>query len=72
MTKKTVKTSKNEQKRAKTSKKFFLKNVIILHHDLLRQTPESIKHLRKMKKCKKCNKSQKSVFKNCEYVLYSV
>ena len=75
MTKKTVKTSKNEQKRAKTSKKFYCEkcDYITSRKSNYDRHLESIKHLEKNEKSgKKWQKmTKKSVFKICEYCDYT-
>ena len=75
MTKKTVKTSKNEQKRAKTSKKFFCEKC---EYTTSRKSNydrhlESIKHLEKKQKSgKKWQKmTENNVFKYCELCDYT-
>jgi hypothetical protein len=74
MTKKSCKTSKNEQKRAKTSKIFFCE---VCDYSTCRKSNydrhhESIKHLEKMDKSKKKwqNLTKKSVFKICDLCDY--
>ena len=74
MTKKSMKTSKNEQKLAKTSKKFFCEkcDYITSRKSNYDRHLESIKHLEKNeisgKKWQKMTK--KNVFKICEYCDY--